>query len=311
MQVLWAAGGQAPPGGLAGVLPAFARTRGTAKASAARLPASRVHTTSVLEVDCLQEAGAPNEAPAPEEAQLRIAWQYRRYIRRQQAEREAAAHPSPDPSPVPARPPGTAFVRKGASPGPSPAPGGAIRAAGSSASGSGGRLGTRDAGAARRWCHDFDLTQPMAEETLRGASTVRTALRSEEEAWPLLISSSCVSTAERGQRRGALWSVCSAGELSCFLLKNSWFGTWPCRLTLSYKQCALLPLFCSNARNGATVALLLFAPGVIALGCLVHLFPHECTSLRAHAIATNFLHYDGHGGGSAPPTWLPCLAASA
>lgn len=129
------------------------------------------------ERDCLQEAGAPNEAPAPEEAQLRIAWQYRRYIRRQQAEREAAAHPNPSPSPVPPRPPGSSFVRKGASPGPSPAPGGAVGGAGSSASGTGGRVGARDAGAARWWCHDFDLTQPMAEETLRGASTVRVVMR--------------------------------------------------------------------------------------------------------------------------------------
>ena len=41
----------------------------------------------------------------------------------------------------------------------------------------GGRVGAGDAGAARRWCHDFDLTQPMAEETLRVARTVRFVTR--------------------------------------------------------------------------------------------------------------------------------------
>lgn len=40
VQVLWAAGGQAPPGSLADVLPAYARVRGSAKASAASWPVS-------------------------------------------------------------------------------------------------------------------------------------------------------------------------------------------------------------------------------------------------------------------------------
>ena len=71
-------------------------------------------------------------------------------------------------------------MRKGASSGPSPVPGGAAGAADSSAGRSGGRVGARDTGAARRWCHDFDLTHPMAEETLRGARAVRVATRSKD-----------------------------------------------------------------------------------------------------------------------------------
>ena len=46
--------------------------------------------------------------------------------------------------------------------------------------GRGAGVGARNAGAARRWCHDFDLTHPMAEETLRGARAVRVATRSKD-----------------------------------------------------------------------------------------------------------------------------------
>lgn len=133
-----------------------------------------------------QEAPAASDAPAAEgEGQLRIAWQYRRYIRRQQAEREAAARSNPNPAS--ARSPGTSFVRKGTSTGPDCNPSSvassgklgrersaasAAPSGGSSGSGGSGRAGAGDAGAARRWCHDFDLTRPMAEEALRGAQVV-------------------------------------------------------------------------------------------------------------------------------------------
>ncbi len=133
-----------------------------------------------------QEAPAASEAPAAEkEGQLRIAWQYRRYIRRQQAEREAAARPNPNPAS--ARSPGSSLVQKAMSTGPDLDPGSmassgklssersaanAAPSGGSGGSGGSGRVRAGDAGAARRWCHDFDLTRPMAEEALRGAQVV-------------------------------------------------------------------------------------------------------------------------------------------
>jgi hypothetical protein len=115
----------------------------------------------------VQETAAP-PPPAAEEGQLRIAWQYRRYIRRQQAEREAGAGSEadfgrpPDGAPAPARA-GAALA---------PAAGGRA-GGGAAAGGAGGRERAGDAGAARRWCHEYDLTRPLGEAALRGVGAVR------------------------------------------------------------------------------------------------------------------------------------------
>jgi len=44
---------------------------------------------------------------------------------------------------------------------------------GAAAGGAGGRERAGDAGAARRWCHEYDLTRPLGEAALRGVGAVR------------------------------------------------------------------------------------------------------------------------------------------
>jgi len=114
------------------------------------------------------QAAAAAAPPAAAEGQLRIAWQYRRYIRRQQAEREAGAGHQADSG----RPPDSAPapVRAGAALGPAA---GGRAGGGAAAGGVGVRERAGDAGAARRWCHEYDLARPLGEAALRGAGAVR------------------------------------------------------------------------------------------------------------------------------------------
>ncbi|KAK9816857.1 hypothetical protein WJX72_006241 [[Myrmecia] bisecta] len=93
--------------------------------------------------DAAQQKEQDERSKKEDEVQLRIAWQYRRYIKsKQKADAKADSEPGTSASP---RRAGSSFQRKGAA-------------------GSGSAVA---AGLAREWCHHYDLTKPMAEEQVR------------------------------------------------------------------------------------------------------------------------------------------------
>ena len=87
------------------------------------------------------------EEEQEESAELRIAWQYRKYIRQQQVDASGRSDAPP--------------ARRGEG------------TTGSSGGSRGGGSGAVEAGIGRQWCRTYDLTKKMGEEILSKSGLVR------------------------------------------------------------------------------------------------------------------------------------------
>lgn len=137
-KTLWMAATQ-PPGGPAAFLPAQATPSDASKASSASSSSS---------------TSAPHTKDGEQEPELRIAWQYRKYIQENQQQRQQEAAASSKTGA-----PGAASS--------SSSSGGAAGAAPSKA-----RPTAAEQGAARAWCHTFDLTRSMDQAVVDKAGMV-------------------------------------------------------------------------------------------------------------------------------------------
>ena len=167
------------PGGAGAFLPSVATERergssggGGGSASGGGGSSSAGSGSGVASASATASGTAPSTAAGTDGGDdgLRIAWQYRKYIQKQQQVQVQQVQQAP----ASARP--SAFSRAGATAASSSAAAAPLRAApakaGAAASGAASAAGAKalEAGVAREWCHRFDASRPVGADAAAAAA---------------------------------------------------------------------------------------------------------------------------------------------